>query len=133
MPRGQVQLGEIADEPAWSGIILLGGLDECRVDIDTDHHVAGRGEIPADAAGAATGIEKIWAPRGAIASTSRASPVRSSPACANERKRSMYHCECPGLAATFFIQMLCSTMRTIVAADQAVVGRCAFTASRTGP
>lgn len=38
---------------------------------------------------------------------------RSSPARAIARKRSMYHCECPGSAATFCIQILVSTMLAV--------------------
>ena len=36
-----------------------------------------------------------------------------------ERKRSMYQCECLGLAATFCIQMLCSAMRALLQATTA--------------
>src|SRR4030081_2704021 len=61
------------------------------------------------------------APRGAIASTERASPARSSPARAMARKRSMYQCECPGSAETFCIQMLCSTMPALSPCVQAAV------------
>src|SRR5699024_2938637 len=48
------------------------------------------------------------APRGAIASTSLASPSRSSPRVAIARNRSMYHWEWFGSSATIRIHALCS-------------------------
>ena len=32
--RRQVQLGEVADQPARPGMVLFGGLDERRIDVD---------------------------------------------------------------------------------------------------
>src|SRR5699024_3834163 len=55
------------------------------------------------------------APRGTMASTSRASPTISSPARTMDRNRSKYQEECPGSSVTFCIQMLSSTMPSLSA------------------
>src|SRR5689334_14229238 len=73
------------------------------------------------------------APRPAIASMKRASPARSLPARSMDRKRSMYHCEWPGLAATFCIQMLCSTMTPLSAGQDDRVFRVMFFSPRIAP
>src|SRR6478609_8455184 len=73
------------------------------------------------------------APRSAIASMNRASPARSLPARSMDRKRSMYHCEWPGLAATFCIQMLCSTMTPLSAGQDDRVFKVMFFSPRIAP
>ena len=58
-PGRQVELGEIADKPTRSGMVLFCRRDERGVDIDPDHPVTGRGQISAHAAGTAPGIEDV--------------------------------------------------------------------------
>jgi len=44
-------------------MVLFGGLDERRVDVDPHHSVSGRGEVAAHPAGAAAGVENVGAAR----------------------------------------------------------------------
>src|SRR5262245_37064988 len=50
-------MGQVANKPARSRMVLLGCLDQHRVDVDSDHMMTGRREMAAQPAGAATGIE----------------------------------------------------------------------------
>jgi hypothetical protein len=84
LPRGQVEIGEVADEPARPGLVLLGCLDEQRVDVDTDHVVTGRDQIPAQPAGVAAGIEDAGT-AGAIASQGEPHRPTESPSARLER------------------------------------------------
>ncbi|CPZ84079.1 Uncharacterised protein [Mycobacteroides abscessus] len=93
-------------------MVVFSGFDERRVDVDTDDVVTGRGQEAADPARATTSVEDARA-AGTSASTRRASPAKSAPSRAIERKRSIYHCEWFGSAATFCIQRLCSTMQPL--------------------
>lgn len=58
---GQVEFGEITDEPLRAGMILLRGLDKDWVDIDPDYVVSRIGKVSADPAGSAAGIEDACA------------------------------------------------------------------------
>ena len=53
----QVEFGEIADEPRGTRMIVLGGGDQHRVEIDAHHLVAELRQPTADAARATTGVE----------------------------------------------------------------------------
>lgn len=54
---GEVEFGEVVDEPGHVGMVVLCGGDEDRVDVDSHDVVAECGESCAGASGAAAGIE----------------------------------------------------------------------------
>ena len=60
-PRRQVEFGEVADQPPRPGVVLLGGGDQGRVDVDADHPVAGGSEVAAHPARAAARVEDVRA------------------------------------------------------------------------
>ena len=53
----QVELGQIGDEPGQAGVIMLGGIDQHRVDVHADDLVTGVGQLGSDATRAAPGVE----------------------------------------------------------------------------
>ena len=53
----QVEFGQIADQPHRTGVIGLRGRDQLGVDIDPHDVVTLLEQVPADAAGAASGVE----------------------------------------------------------------------------
>ena len=49
--RGQIKDRQVPDEPGRPGVVVLGRLDEHRVDVDADHSVASRVEVAANPTG----------------------------------------------------------------------------------
>ena len=62
-PRRQVEVGEVAHQPARAGVIGLGRGHQHRVDVDPDHLVAQGVQLRTDAAGPAPGVEQPGAGR----------------------------------------------------------------------
>lgn len=54
---GQVEVRQVTDQPLWAGMVSFGGLDEHRVDVDADNLMAHRRQIPAQPAGATSGVK----------------------------------------------------------------------------
>jgi hypothetical protein len=61
--RTQVELGEVAEEPARTGMVPLGRLDEHWVNVDTDHVVTDRSQISTQPSGATPGVEDAGSAR----------------------------------------------------------------------
>src|SRR6478735_5871598 len=53
----QVKLGQVLDDPTRAGMILYGGLNEDRIDIDADHVVPEAGQFSGDATRATARIK----------------------------------------------------------------------------
>ena len=53
----QVKLGEVGNQPARAGMVGPSRLDQLRVGVDTNHHVASGGQFRANSSWAATGIQ----------------------------------------------------------------------------
>ena len=54
---GQVEVGQVADQPGGSGVVVVGSLDEGGVDIHADHGVAQVVEAATHASGAAARVQ----------------------------------------------------------------------------
>jgi hypothetical protein len=54
---GEVELGQVGDQPLRAGMILSGGGDQLRISVDPDDLVASLMEQGTDPTGAAAGIE----------------------------------------------------------------------------
>ena len=94
--RREIKFGEVPDEPLRTRMVFLRSGDQFGIDVDSDDAVPDLVEVAAEAPRPAPGVEDSRAPRGTIASISRASPTRSAPSAAIVRKRSMYHSLWPG-------------------------------------
>ncbi len=55
--RGQVEFGEVCDEPRRAWMILLGSGDEHRIEVDTNDVVTHPSEMPSDPTRPTPGIE----------------------------------------------------------------------------
>ena len=55
--RGEVEFSEVCHQPGWTGVIVLGGGDEDRVDVDAHDVVPSASEVAAHSSGSAPCVE----------------------------------------------------------------------------